>query len=65
MRRHGKKGQSAVEYTLILGAVIFVVVLVLFGGNVNLRQRIQGAYQASSTAVQSTTGDATHGVFQP
>ncbi len=64
MCRCFKKGQSILEYTLILGAIIGVVVLVLFVGQNSMKQRIDDTYDAAGQAVEDTTDDLTGGVFQ-
>ncbi len=61
MRRDFKKGQSILEYTLLLGAVITVIVVALFGG---VKGKIQGAYDKAGDAIQSTTDDLTAGIFK-
>ena len=64
MKKSWKKGQSALEYTLILGAVIAVIVVVLFSAG-GLQGRIQNAYQKAGQAVDKTATDADQaGVFK-
>ncbi len=63
MKRNWKKGQSILEYTLVLGAVIAVVVAVLFGSG-GIKDKVKGAYEKAGTAVGNTTNDLTGGVFK-
>lgn len=66
MKLDSKKGQSILEYTLILGVVISAIIFVLVGGGGGgVRQGITDAYDASATALESTVADLTSGVFQP
>jgi Flp pilus assembly pilin Flp len=64
MRRHGKKGQSAVEYTLVLAAVIAVLVA-LVANNGRLRTSINNAYTRAGDAMDNTAQDITNNAFQP
>ena len=63
-------GQSALEYTLLLGTIIAVIIVVLFGTsdstNPNgLKAKIQSAYETAGTAVQYTIDDAKKaGIFR-
>lgn len=57
-----RKGQSILEYTLVLGAVIAVVVFVLLGQG-GIKQKVQEAYTKSGDAITQTTNDLTSGVF--
>jgi len=62
MRKYCKKGQSILEYTLILGAVIAVLVFVLLrpGG---IKEKIGNAYEKTGDALEDTTNDLTGSVF--
>lgn len=63
---YSKKGQSVLEYTLILGVVVAAIIFVLVGaGGGGVRQGIEDAYDASATALQTTVTDLNEGVFQP
>jgi uncharacterized protein (UPF0333 family) len=72
MKRSWRKGQSALEYTLILGAVITVVVVVLLGvsgkdrsADTGLKNKIQRTYEKAGQAVEKTAADVEgHGVFK-
>ena len=57
-----RKGQSILEYTLVLGAVIAVIVFVLLGEG-GIKQKVQDAYTKSGDAISNTTRDLTAGVF--
>jgi Flp pilus assembly pilin Flp len=64
MIRNRKRGQSILEYTLVLGAVIAVVVFVLFKKDTGIKDKVQDAYERAGEAIGSTTTDLTAGVFQ-
>jgi Flp pilus assembly pilin Flp len=57
------KGQSILEYTLVLGAVIAVVVYVLLGQG-GIKNKVQSAYEKSGDAITKTANDLTSGVFK-
>jgi len=60
-----KKGQSILEYTLVLAAVIGVIVYVLIGSGENsIKSKVQTTYEKAGDAVTNTTNDLTAGVFQ-
>lgn len=61
--RRKNKGQSILEYTLLLGAVITVIVAVLLGSG-GIRDKISGAYNKTGDALSNTTNDLTGGVFK-
>jgi Flp pilus assembly pilin Flp len=63
MRRNRRKGQSILEYTLLLGAIIAVLVIVLLNEG-GIKGKVQASYQKVGTAVENTTNDLTTGVFQ-
>jgi Flp pilus assembly pilin Flp len=56
------------EYTLLLGAIIAVVVMILIGtpagGGTNLKKKVQDTYGKFGTALENTTNDLTGGVFK-
>jgi Flp pilus assembly pilin Flp len=62
MKIRNKSGQSILEYTLVLGAVIAVVVFVLLGQG-GVKDKVQTAYERSGSAIEQTTNDLTAGVF--
>ncbi|MFA5286831.1 MAG: hypothetical protein WC394_00985 [Candidatus Omnitrophota bacterium] len=58
-----ESGQSILEYTLVLGAVIAVIVFVLLGQG-GVKEKVQSAYEKSGSAIENTTKDLTAGVFK-
>jgi Flp pilus assembly pilin Flp len=63
MRRDFKKAQSIVEYTLLLGAVIAVIVVVLLSQG-GIKTKVEEAYNATGQALNRTVANLTFGVFQ-
>jgi len=63
MKRDFRKGQSILEYTLVLAAVIGVVVAVLFA-NGGMKSKIEGAYNKAGDALSNTANSLSAGVFQ-
>jgi len=57
-----KRGQSILEYTLVLGAVIAVIVFVLLGQG-GIKQKVQDTYIKTGDAITQTSNDLTSGVF--
>jgi Flp pilus assembly pilin Flp len=64
MKRDVLKGQSILEYALVLGVVIAVVVAVLLGGQNSMKDKIENIYDKAGDALANTTTDLTGGVFQ-
>jgi uncharacterized protein (UPF0333 family) len=67
MKLYGRKrGQSVLEYTLILGVVITAIILTLFGsaGTTGMKAKIQDAYTEAGDAVTKAVADMTTGVFK-
>ncbi len=62
MGKDFRKAQSILEYTLLLGAVIAVIVTVLLSSG-GIKGKIQDAYNKTGEALNKTTSDLTHGVF--
>jgi Flp pilus assembly pilin Flp len=62
MRMRNNTGQSILEYTLVLGAVIAVVVYVLLGSG-GIKEKVQSAYTKTGNTVSATSTDASIGVF--
>lgn len=59
-----KYGQGILEYTLVLGLVIGILIALMFtGGNNSLKKKIEKAYTNTGDALESTTNDITHNVF--
>jgi uncharacterized protein (UPF0333 family) len=60
MVRDTKKGQSILEYTLVVGAVIAVLIIVLLGGpskNANVKNKIYRTYTKTANAINATEKD--------
>ena len=66
MEKCFKKGQSILEYTLILGAVIAVLVVALLGtsGQGGIKNKVGSAYDKAGNAISTTTSDLSHGIFE-
>ncbi|MFH0791207.1 MAG: hypothetical protein V2A64_06200 [Candidatus Omnitrophota bacterium] len=62
MKKDLRTGQSILEYTLLLGAVIAVIVAVLLG-NGGIKSKVESVYTRTGTALETTTNDLTTGVF--
>lgn len=63
MRRKFEAGQSILEYTLVLGAVIAVIVLVLLGPG-GIKSKIKTTYDNTSAALDKRTAEMTHGIYE-
>jgi len=63
MRRNRRKGQSILEYTLLLGAIIAILVVVLLGKS-GVKDKVKTTYNKFGTALTTTTNDLTTGVFK-
>ncbi|MDD5155802.1 MAG: hypothetical protein PHF11_04875 [Candidatus Omnitrophica bacterium] len=66
MGKKNRRGQSILEYTLILGVVIGIAILVLFGGGANtgMKGAINSTYQKAGNAITNTTAELNVGVFK-
>ena len=62
MRTKARKGQSILEYTLLLGAIIAVLVVVLLG-NGGIKGKVTTAYNHTGDALANTTNKMSFGVF--
>ena len=62
MRMRHESGQSILEYTLVLGAVIAVIVFVLLGDG-GIKDKVEDAYTKTGDAIDKTTVDLDEGVF--
>lgn len=59
-----RKGQSVLEYTLLLAVVVAALVFVLLGnGDNSIKNKVQNAYTATGDALEETTGKLTSDVF--
>lgn len=63
MRHCLKKGQSILEYTLLLGAIIAVIIAVLLGNN-GIKSKVQNTYGNFGNAIERTNNDLTTGIFR-
>jgi Flp pilus assembly pilin Flp len=63
MRRNRGKGQSILEYTLLLGAIIAVLVIVLLNKG-GVKDKVGDTYTKVGDALTKTTADLTTGVFK-
>lgn len=67
MKLDRKRGQSVLEYTLILGVVIAAIVAVLFGPSgtgSNVSQSVTSTFTKSADALQKSVNDMAYGVFR-
>jgi Flp pilus assembly pilin Flp len=64
MGRDLRKGQSILEYTLLLGAVIAVIVTVLLAQGTGIKDKIKAVYEKAGDALTNTTADLTKGIFK-
>lgn len=64
MKKHFRKGQSVLEYTLLLAAIIAVIIVVLgIKGNTGLTGKINTTYENIGDAMKNTTTNMTIGVY--
>ncbi|MFA5005723.1 MAG: hypothetical protein WC561_06345 [Candidatus Omnitrophota bacterium] len=63
MRKNRRKGQSILEYTLLLGAIIAVLIAVLLNDG-GVKSKVQTTYNAVGDSLTKTTTDLTLGVFK-
>ena len=63
MRRNRRKGQSILEYTLLLGAIIAVLIAVLLSDG-GVKSKVEETYTKVGGALTKTTDDLTIGVFK-
>lgn len=57
-----RKAQSILEYTLLLGAVVAVIVSVLLGSG-GIKSKVEDAYETSGDAIENVTGQLNQGIF--
>ena len=60
--RKKRKAQGILEYTLLLAAIIAVIISVLFGTG-GLKTKLASVYNKTTGAMNSTSANATAGVF--
>jgi len=63
MRKLDRRGQSILEYTLLLGAIIAIVVAVLLGQG-GIKDKVNVTYNKFGQAIENTSNDLSTGVFQ-
>ncbi len=62
MKRNRRKGQSILEYTLLLGAVISVIVYALLSSG-GIKSKIQGTYDKAGETLGTVTSNMNQGIF--
>lgn len=62
MKRNLKRGQSILEYTLVLGAVIAVIILVMFRSG-GIKANVGAVYDKAATAIGNAGTNMSTGVF--
>ncbi len=62
MKRSFRKGQSILEYTLLLGAVIGVIVFALLN-NGGIKSKIESTYNNAGDALEDVNSNMTTGIF--
>lgn len=65
MDRNRRKGQSILEYTLLLGVIIAAIVTILLGGNFSLQNKLQGTYNKANDTIGNVANKLNEGVFAP
>ncbi len=63
MKAGFKKGQSMLEYALLLAAVIAIVIAVLIGKG-GIQEKVKGSYTKIGNALETTTANLTNTVFR-
>jgi Flp pilus assembly pilin Flp len=63
MRRQRRKGQSILEYTLLLGAIIAVLIAVLVSDG-GVKSKVQTTYEKVGDSLTKTSDDLSLGVFK-
>ncbi len=66
MRKKQRKGQSILEYTLLLAVVIMAIIVVLLGagGQGGMKNKLETSYDSVTDAVTNVAGNLNTGVFQ-
>ena len=62
MRKHSKLGQSILEYTLLLAAIIAVLVVVLLGQG-GISSKVGDTYNATGNALGKTAERLDEGIW--
>lgn len=63
MKKYLNKGQGILEYTLLFGAVVAVLILVIFKPN-GIQDKVKTAYDKTGNALEKATDDLTNDIFQ-
>ncbi len=63
MRKGCRKGQSILEYTLLLAIIIAVIVTVLMGQG-GIKGKVKSSYDKIGNALENVTNDLTTNVFK-
>lgn len=62
MKRKGKNAQSILEYTLLLGAIIGVIVAALLGQG-GIKDKVEATYNKTGEAIGNITDSLNQGIF--
>lgn len=63
MSRKLRKGQSILEYTLLLGAVIAAIVTALLTKDTGIKDKVQATYDKAGTTIGNVTTAMDKGIF--
>lgn len=63
MKRNFKKGQSLLEYTLLLAMVIALILFVLFSGS-GIEPKMKATYNKVGTAIDNVNTTISEGIFK-
>jgi len=59
-----KRGQAILEYALLLGAVVAVIVVAIIGsGNNSIKNRVSGVYSKMGNVLEDSVDDLSASVF--
>ena len=58
-----RKAQSILEYTLLLGAIIAVIVLVLLNNETGIKSKVETLYNSAGTSVNNVGAAMNQGIF--
>ena len=63
MKKYFKRGQSILEYTLLLGAIIAIIVAILLSQG-GIKDKVRDTYTKFGDTVSNASDDLTTGVFK-